>query len=65
MNMCRETKQDFCFAPTMRKYISNHFKVDTETCTQMFVPYKETLAERKNATPRPEFNDYVWNTICD
>ena len=74
--MCRETGQDFCFAPLSRKCVPRHFKVDTETCSQMFVnskaarknalsrfvQYKYVDAARKSEFSRLDFNDFIWNS---
>ena len=45
--------------------VPKHFKVDTKTCLQMFVPYKDAVAARKSAFTRSEYNEWVWNILLD
>lgn len=57
--------RDFCFAPLRTDCIPKNLKIDTETLAQISIPYKETVAARKEFTSRSCYNDWVWNRFLD
>lgn len=61
----RGADKEFCFAPLRTSCIPKHVKIDTETLSQITVPYKKAVAARKEAPSMLDFNNWVWNRALD
>lgn len=53
------------FMPTRRGNIPCHCKFDTESLSQILIPYKERVDARKLLVDRTLYNEWVWEKFLD
>ena len=54
-----------CFMPTRRSCVPCHVKLDMECLGELLIPWKERTKQRKEASDREAYNNWVWNIILD
>lgn len=50
LSLLAEPDRRVCFIPTRRSNIPCHTKIDTESMAQIFIPYSESVQERRLQT---------------